>query len=603
MTARTVKTAGQGGGDGEGLRGSAMNASTQAALGGIMARKRPDYLAIQQKRHLLISGSLLKVSERSTVPARRDRPEAIRDTGGAAKRNPGYILMSLNEHDNTNSAPLLRMNGIDKSFPGVHALVNVSLDLHAGEVLALVGENGAGKSTLIKILGGAYRPDRGEILLDGRVRHMPSPTVAQAAGVSIIHQEFNLIPDLTVRENIFLGRERVRCGFVKASEERREAERLFGKIGMKLDPAVRCRDLTVAQQQTVEIAKALSVSARIIVMDEPTAALTSQEVEHLFAIIRDLKSHGIGVIYISHRLDEVFEVADRVMVLRDGAHVGTQAVEGVSREALIELMVGRPLEAGFPKLAATLGPERLRVEGLRRGKAVQDVSFSVRAGEVLGFAGLVGAGRTETMRIVFGADRPDEGRVFVDGTEVRIRSPRDAMRHRICLLPEDRKGEGLVLKHSVRENFGLPNLERFLRGPFIDRRRERREFTGYVERLRIKVSDQEQPAESLSGGNQQKVVLAKWLARHADVIIIDEPTRGIDVGAKYEIYQLMNQLVSEGKAIVMVSSELPEVLGMSDRVIVMHEGRVKGEITDVANAGQEDILAMAMANETIVDHG
>lgn len=514
-----------------------------------------------------------------------------------------HARMNMNECDKANGATLLRMNGIDKSFPGVHALQDVSLGLRAGEVLALVGENGAGKSTLVKILGGVYRPDRGEILLDGHVQHMSSPTVAQVAGVSIIHQEFNLIPDLTVRENIFLGRERVRYGFVRAAEERREAERLFGKIGMVLDPAARCRDLTVAQQQTVEIAKALSVSARIIVMDEPTASLTSQEVEHLFAIIRDLKAHGIGVIYISHRLDEIFEVADRVMVLRDGAHVGTHAIGDVSRESLIELMVGRPLKAEFPKRAAALGPERLRVEGLRRGKAVQNVSFSVRAGEVLGFAGLVGAGRTETMRIVFGADRPEEGRIFVDGTEVGIRSPRDAMRHRICLLSEDRKGEGLMLKHSVRENFGLPNLERFLRGPFIDRRRERQAFAGYVEMLKIKVSSQERPAEDLSGGNQQKVVLAKWLARHADVIIMDEPTRGIDVGAKYEIYQLMNQLAAEGKAIVMVSSELPEILGMSDRVIVMHEGRIKGEITDVAGARQEDILAMAIADGTMADHG
>ncbi len=511
--------------------------------------------------------------------------------------------MNMNECDKANGATLLRMNGIDKSFPGVHALRDVSLGLRAGEVLALVGENGAGKSTLVKILSGVYRPDRGEILLDGHVQHMSSPTVAQAAGVSIIYQEFNLIPDLTVRENIFLGRERVRYGFIRAAEERREAERLFEKIGMVLDPTTRCRDLSVAQQQTVEIAKALSVSARIIVMDEPTASLTSQEVEHLFAIIRDLKAHGIGVIYISHRLDEIFEVADRVMVLRDGAHVGTHAIGDVSRESLIELMVGRPLEAEFPKRAAALGPERLRVEGLRRGKAVQNVSFSVRAGEVLGFAGLVGAGRTETMRIVFGADRPQEGRIFVDGTEVRIRSPRDAMRNRICLLSEDRKGEGLVLKHSVRENFGLPNLERFLWGPFIDRRRERQAFAGYVEMLKIKVSSQERPAEDLSGGNQQKVVLAKWLARHADVIIMDEPTRGIDVGAKYEFYQLMNRLAAEGKAIVMVSSELPEILGMSDRVIVMHEGRIKGEITDVAGARQEDILAMAIADGTMADHG
>lgn len=508
---------------------------------------------------------------------------------------------NVNLHESIPSAPVLRMIGIDKSFPGVHALENVSLDLRCGEVLAVVGENGAGKSTLIKILGGVYQPDGGEILLDGQAKRMRSPTAAQAAGISIIYQEFNLVPDLTVRENIFLGRERVRCGFVQAAEEQREAERLFERIGVAIDPGARCRELTVAQQQTVEIAKALSVRARIIVMDEPTAALTSQEVERLFAIIRDLQSQGIAVIYISHRLDEIFKVADRVMILRDGRHVGAHAVENITRESLIEAMVGRPLEAEFPRREAKPGRERLRVEGLQRGKTVRDVSFSVRAGEILGFAGLVGAGRTETMRIVFGADRADEGRIFVDGQEVTIRSPRDAMRQRICLLTEDRKGEGLVLEHTARENFGLPNLARFTRGLFLDQRKEREEFARYVDKLRIKLSNQEQPAEYLSGGNQQKVVLAKWLARHADIIIIDEPTRGIDVGAKYEIYQLMNQLAEDGKAIIMVSSELPEILGMSDRILVMHEGRMMGEITDVAGARQEDILAIAFANETTTD--
>jgi ABC-type sugar transport system ATPase subunit len=497
-------------------------------------------------------------------------------------------------HDDANSAPLLRMSGIDKSFPGVHALKEVSLDLHAGEVLALVGENGAGKSTLIKILGGAYQPDRGEVLLDGQPRHMSSPTVAQAAGVSIIYQEFNLIPDLSVRENIFPGRELVRYGFVQAAEEYREAERLFEKIGIVIDPDARCRELTVAQQQTVEIVKALSVSARIVVMDEPTAALTTQEVEHLFEIIRELRSQGMGIIYISHRLEEIFDVADRVMVLRDGAHVGTHRIGDVTREGLIERMVGRPLAAEFPKHKPTVGSERLRVEGLCRGKAVQDVSFNVRAGEIVGFAGLAGAGRTETMRIVFGADTPDQGRIFVDGEPVVIRSPRDAMRHRICLLTEDRKGQGLVLQHSVRENFGLPNLHRFVWGPFLNRRVEREELIGYVEALNIRLSDPEQPAENLSGGNQQKVVLAKWLARHADVVIIDEPTRGIDVGAKYEVYLLMNRLASEGKAIIMVSSELPEIMGMSDRIVVMHEGRITGEIPDVAGATQEDVMKLAV---------
>jgi ABC-type sugar transport system ATPase subunit len=492
------------------------------------------------------------------------------------------------------------MRGIHKRFPGVHALKDVSLDLHRGEVLALVGENGAGKSTLIKVLGGAHLPDGGSLLLDGQPVRIATPTAARRAGVSMIFQEFNLIADLTVRENIFLGREPTRGGLIRASEERRKALELFNKIGLDIDPDARCRDLSVAQQQKVEIAKALSVNAKIVVMDEPTASLGRQEVEHLFEIIHDLKSHSLGTIYISHRLDEVFEVADRVMVLRDGEVVANDGIGKFTREQLIELMVGRPMEAEFPKrpdrasVERRTGAERLRVEGLCRGDAVQDVSFSVRAGEVLGIAGLAGAGRTETMRLVFGADLPDAGRIFVDGKETVIRSPRDAIRNRICLLTEDRKGQGLVLIHSVRENFGLPNLDRFVRGPFLNTRKERSEFAGYAESLKIRVTSPDQPAKNLSGGNQQKVVLAKWLARHADVIVVDEPTRGIDVGAKYEIYLLMRELAAQGKAVVMISSELPEVLGMSDRIVVMHRGCVKGEITDVEYATQEDIMSLAI---------
>ena len=505
------------------------------------------------------------------------------------------------------SAPLLEMRGIDKWFPGVRALKDVSLELRRGEVFALVGENGAGKSTLIKVLGGAHPPDAGQLLLDGRPVRIATPTVAQRAGVSIIYQEFNLIADLTVRENIFLGREPTRAGLIRASEEKRKARELFEKIGLGIDPDARCRALSVAQQQKVEIAKALSVNARIVVMDEPTAALGTHEVKQLFSVIRDLKSHGLGIIYISHRLDEVFEVADRVMVLRDGEVVASDPIGQFTRKKLIELMVGRPIESEFPRHAASAagstngstaghrpGAERLRVEGLCRGEAVRDVSFRVRAGELLGFAGLAGAGRTETMRLVFGADRPDAGRLFVDGRETVIRTPRDAIRNRICLLTEDRKGQGLVLGHSVRENFGLPNLDRFVRGPFLDRRKERAEFARYAESLKIRVTSPEQPAGNLSGGNQQKVVLAKWLQRNCEAIIFDEPTRGIDVGTKYEIYLLMNELAADGKAIVMISSELPEVLGMSDRILVMHEGRITGEITDVESATQEQILEMAI---------
>jgi len=508
---------------------------------------------------------------------------------------PFTILISMASENATARAPLLEMRGIEKSFPGVRALRGVSLELNRGEVLALVGENGAGKSTLIKVLGGAHRPDAGEIRIEGRRLEIPSPLAAQEAGVSIIYQEFNLVPDLTVRENIFIGHEECAAGFVRARREQSRTRELFRKIGMDIDPAARCRELTVAQQQVVEIAKALSVKAKIIVMDEPSATLTREEVRRLFEIIRELKTEGIGIIYISHRLEEVFETADRVMVLRDGEHVGTRPVSEVSKGKLIEMMVGRPLEAEFPPRNARPGAERLRVENLRWRSVVRDVSFSVRGGEILGVAGLVGAGRTETMRLVFGAETPEHGRIFVDGREAVIRSPRDAIRCGICLLPEDRKGQGLVLIHSVRENFGLPNLDRFLRWGFVDRAREREELKGYIESLRIKVPGTEDPVMNLSGGNQQKVVLAKWLARRADIVLFDEPTRGIDVGAKYEIYLLMRRLAAEGKAVVMVSSELPEILGMSDRIVVMHEGRVTGEITDVENATQEGILALAIS--------
>jgi len=552
---------------------------------------------------------------------------------------------------------LLRMEGIDKSFPGVHALDHVSLELQRGEVLALVGENGAGKSTLMRVLGGAIRPDSGAIFIDGYDPRIRSPTAARRAGISLIYQEFNLIPELTVYENILLGREITRCGLIQAAEERRRCLRLLRRIGIALDPDARCRTLSVAQQQMVEIAKALSAgdnnsarnqagcsprqvggvagarvatvlktvfktvlvnvprhprarrraseksptephfgtASKVIVMDEPTAALTCQEVDHLFAIIRDLKRRGIGVIYISHRLDEIFAVADRVMVLRDGKHVGTRELGHVSHDALIEMMVGRSIESEFPARRTSLGAERLRVEKLNGGQAVRNVSFSVRAGEILGFAGLVGAGRTETMRIIFGADRPASGQIFVDGVEVTIDNPRDAIRSGIGLLTEDRKGQGLVLIRSARENFGLPNLDRFRHGPLLAQGKEHAEFDRYVDNLKIRISSHDQLAKNLSGGNQQKVVLAKWLERNADIIIFDEPTRGIDVGARYEIYLLIGQLAHQGKAVILISSELPEILGMSDRIVVMRDGYVQGEIRDVPHATQADILAMAIA--------
>jgi len=506
-----------------------------------------------------------------------------------------FQLRKIMKHNTNKISLLLEMREITKSFPGVLALDKVSLELFSGEVLALLGENGAGKSTLIKVLGGAYSANSGEILINGKVTQVISPAEAWHKGISIIYQEFNLIPELTVRENIFLGKEKIKRGLIDSKDEKEKTALLFDKIGLNLDPDIRCADLTVAQQQTVEIAKALSSKARIIVMDEPSATLTAQEVERLFKIIKELKDQDIGVIYISHRLDEIFEVADRVMVLRDGKHVGTEDVEKISREKLIEMMVGRKMDSEFPIHQSQFGSERLQVENLVSGEKVRDVSFSVREGEILGFAGLVGAGRTETMRLIFGADTADGGRILIDSKEVGIQNPRDAIKNRICLLTEDRKLQGLVLIHSCRENFGLPNLDRLMKGPFLDQQKESRLFDGYVKELKIKLSDPESPVLNLSGGNQQKIVLAKWLESNADIIIFDEPTRGIDIGAKYEIYLLINQLADEGKSIIIVSSELPELLGMCDRIIVMHEGEVKGEITNPSSTNQEGILKMAIA--------
>ena len=461
-------------------------------------------------------------------------------------------------------------------------------------MLALLGENGAGKSTLIKMLGGAHSPDFGEIRIDGVATELATPAAANEAGVGVIYQEFNLIPALSIQENIFLGRERSSF-WTQRGRERQEAEDLLRQLGVHASPNTLCRDLSVAQQQTVEIAKAISQDVRILVMDEPSAALTPQEVQRLFVIIHSLKKRGIGIIYISHRLDEIFEIANRVMVLRDGEKVGERPIEEIDRRTMIEMMVGRKMENEFPPRECKMGEPRLQVRGLSRRPAVCDAEFTIHRGEVLGVTGLVGAGRTEMARLIFGADPAEAGTIQLDGKTLSIHSPRDAIAAGVCLLTEDRKGQGLVLGASVRENFGLPNLRGFSAdGFFLNRRREREAFAGYVESLQIKIPHQEQLAKNLSGGNQQKVVLAKWLERNAEVVIFDEPTRGVDVGAKYEIYLLIEELAKQGKAILMISSELPEVIGVSDRILVMREGCIAGEIPHAAEATQEEIMALAV---------
>jgi len=505
-------------------------------------------------------------------------------------------------------APLLRMSGIAKAFPGVQALSDVSLDLRAGEVLALLGENGAGKSTLIRVLGGAHQPDAGTIAIDGQAVRISSPLDARRAGISVIYQEFNLVPALSVRENIFLGHEPGRLSLIPRGKERQRAAELLARIGSDISPDALVRNLTVAQQQVVEIAKSLASQSRIIVMDEPTAALSPREVDGLFRMIRELTAQGLGIIYVSHRLSEIFEIAQRVTVLRDGRHVATQPIEELTRESLIELMVGRQLDQEFPGRAGStrqtsstptplISPSPstgLRVTNLTRGTAVRNVSLEVRRGEIVALTGLVGAGRTEVARLIFGADRRDSGTIELDGRPLTIHSPRDAIACGICLLTEDRKRQGLILNHSIQENFGLPNLRKFARLGWLSQRRERAALLAHGAQLRLRMASPRQPASSLSGGNQQKVVLAKWLERNAEVLIFDEPTRGIDVGARYEIYLLMNQLAEQGKAILMISSELPEVLGMADRILVMHEGRVTGELPDARSATQEQIMDLAV---------
>lgn len=500
---------------------------------------------------------------------------------------------------------LLWMKNVHKAFPGVQALDNVSLHVQAGEVLGLIGQNGAGKSTLMKILSGVYPIDQGEILLEGRPVQIHDPHHAQALGIAIIYQELNLMPNLTVMENIFVGREPGPRFFVNRRQLQRQTQALLTHLKLNLAPTALVRNLSVAEQQMVEIAKTISRQVKVIIMDEPTSSLSEAEVATLFELIQEMKQNGIGIIFISHRLEEVLQICDRVTVLRDGKHVGDVAVQATSKDDLIRMMVGRSLETFFHKAIDTAEPTAasrpqdvvLAVRHLyRRGNAqnptaevLKDVSFDLRRGEILGLAGLVGAGRTELVRTIFGADPRDQGEIVVEGQAVQIRSPLDAIRLGIGLVPEDRKGQGLILGLAVRHNMTLANLEPLSNLGFVRLADEARQVEEYVRRFQIRTPGIERKVVNLSGGNQQKVVIAKWLMLQPKILILDEPTRGIDVGAKSEIYELMQQLATSGVSIIMISSEFPELLAMCDRMVCICEGRVTGVLSR-AEASLESLM-------------
>lgn len=497
--------------------------------------------------------------------------------------------------------PLLRMAGIAKQFPGVKALDDVSLEVRAGEVHALVGENGAGKSTLLKILAGAQPPDGGTITFAGETVELASPLDAQRRGIVTIYQEFNLVPDQTIAENVFIGREPGRAGFVNWPEMARRTAEIAGRLGLDLDPMARVRDLSVAEQQMVEIARALSMDSRLIVMDEPTSALSEVEVEKLFRIVRELRDRGLSVIFVTHRLEEVITLCDRYTVLRDGRLAGNGAVAEAGIDDIIRLMVGRSVDALFQRREVeTIGETALSVTGLSRERTAQDphatvlrdVNLEARRGEILGLAGLVGAGRTELARAIFGADPIDRGTIAIDGRPVVIRSPRDAIRHGIGLVPEDRKNQALFLALAIRANISIAGLDRLVRWrEFVDERAESELVEQFRGKLNIRMTGPDQPVSNLSGGNQQKVVLARWLALQPQVLIVDEPTRGIDVGAKAEVHQLLYDMARSGMAVIAISSELPEVMTISDRIVTMREGRVTGEIAS-GDATEESLMAM-----------
>ena len=493
---------------------------------------------------------------------------------------------------------ILKMQGIQKYFSGVHALKGVDFELRAGEVHALMGENGAGKSTLIKVLCGIHKRDGGTVELFGEEVSFNNIAESQAAGISVIHQELNMMGHLTVAQNMFIGREFKQGIFINDKKMEDEAQKLFDKMGVKINPSTKLGDLTVGKQQMVEIAKAVSRECKLLVLDEPTAALTLPEVEELFKIMNDLKAKGIGMIYISHRMDEINRISDRVTVMRDGEYVGTVNTAEVTKDDIVKMMVGRVI-MGEQKAASTVAadaPVILEVKNLNAGKEVKDVSFQLRQGEILGFAGLMGAGRTEVARALYGADPKQTGEIYINGRKVTLKTPEQAVKNGICYLSEDRKRFGLMLDKSVTQNSAIASVDDYITMGIINDNKMREVSADANAKLRTKTPSMEQLLKNLSGGNQQKVIIARWLMKNCDIFIFDEPTRGIDVGAKSEIYTLMEELTQQGKSIIMISSELPEVLRMSDRIIVMCEGRKTGEL-DISEATQENIMQLATMRE------
>ncbi|HIF9309073.1 TPA: ribose ABC transporter ATP-binding protein RbsA [Photobacterium damselae] len=489
--------------------------------------------------------------------------------------------------------PILALEGIEKAFPGVKALDNACLNVYPGRVMALMGENGAGKSTLMKVLTGIYSKDAGEVRYQGAPVHFHGPRHSQEAGISIIHQELNLIPELTIAENIFLGREKTNAfGGIKWAEMYREADALLKRLNVKHSSRQLLGELSLGEQQMVEIAKALSFKSQVIIMDEPTDALTDTETESLFNVINELRSEGCGIVYISHRLKEIFEICDDITVLRDGKFIGECRVADTDEDGLIEMMVGRRLDEQYPRIAVKHGTTCLEVKNLT-GSGINDVSFTLDRGEILGISGLMGAGRTELMKVIYGALTRENGDVILDGKIINPISPQDGLANGIAYISEDRKGDGLILGLSVKENMSICALEQLSNGIKIDQQQEVIAVEDFIRLFNIKTPTRDQIIGNLSGGNQQKVAIAKGLMTKPKVLILDEPTRGVDVGAKKEIYQLINQFKADGMSIILVSSEMPEVLGMSDRILVMHEGRISGEFTP-EEANQEKLLACAV---------